>query len=295
VASLSRRWFPRALVAGLVMATGICIVALLVAWVSEPAQHWLERAPEAVRALAPKMRAMTQQIEAAGRAAQTMVGARNATTPAAPMWFDVWDAIGQTPRLMLGIFTVVLLVYFFLIYGEALLRRVVEVTPSLEQKRNAVDIVRTIQREMSRYLFVTTLINAAVGFCAGLVAFAAGIDDPLLWAVLAAVLNFIPYVGPMTMTLLFVLVGLVSFSGIGAALVPAGMFALVVIIEGQFLTPMVLGRQLELNPVVILLWLILLGWLWGAIGIVVAVPVLVALKIICQRVDGWHWFSRIIG
>ncbi|MDC8015106.1 AI-2E family transporter [Tahibacter soli] len=295
VAGLSRRWFPRALVAALVMIAGLSILALLVVWIAEPAQHWMERAPEAVRALAPKMRAVTQQIEAAGRATQTMIGARNATTPATPVLFDVWETVGAAPRLVLALFTVVLLVYFFLVYGESMLARAVEIAPSDEHKANAVDIARTIQRDMSRYLATAALINGAVGVGAGTIAYASGIGDPLLWGVLAAVLNFIPYVGPMSMTVLFVLIGLVTYANVGAAFVPAGLFALLAVIEGQFLSPLVLGRRLELNPVVILVWLIVLGGLWGAIGIVVAVPVLVALKIICQRVAGWRWFAQLVG
>ncbi|HJU40802.1 MAG TPA: AI-2E family transporter [Tahibacter sp.] len=295
VASLSRRWCPRALVAALVMVAGLSLLALLVAWIAEPAQQWMERAPEAVRALAPKLRAVTQQIEAAGRATQSMIGPRNAAAPATPVLFDVWETVGAAPRLVLGIFTVVLLVYFFLVYGEGLLARAVEVAPTDAHKEKALDIVRTIQRDLSRYLATTTLINAAVGVGAGVIAYASGIGDPLLWAVLAAVLNYIPYVGPMTMTALFALLGLVTYANLGSALVPAGFFALLTIVEGQFLSPLVLGRRLELNPVVILVWLIVLGWLWGAIGIVVAVPVLVALKIIGQRVDGWRWFARLVG
>lgn len=295
VSSLSRRWFPRAFVAALVMVAGLAMLALLAVWIAEPAQHWMERTPEAVRALAPKMRAVTQQIEAAGRATQSMIGARNAAAPETPVLFDVWEAVGAAPRLVLAIFTVVLLVYFFLVYGESLLERAVEIAPSDAHKRNAVDIARTIQRDMSRYLATTTLINAAVGVGAGTIAYAAGIGDPLLWGVLAAVLNFIPYVGPMSMTVLFVLIGLVTYANVGAAFVPAGFFALLAVVEGQFLTPLVLGRRLELNPVVILVWLIALGGLWGAIGIVVAVPVLVALKIISQRVDGWRWFAKLVG
>jgi predicted PurR-regulated permease PerM len=295
VAGLSRRWFPRALVAALVMIAGLSILALLVAWIAEPAQHWMERAPEAVRALAPKMRAVTQQIEAAGRATQTMIGARSTVAPTPPVLFDIWETVGAAPRLVLAIFTVVLLVYFFLVYGEALLARAVEVAPSRTHREKTLDIVKTIQRDMSRYLATTTLINVAVGIGAGTIAYTSGIGDPLLWGVLATVLNFIPYVGPMVMTGLFAVLGLVTYANLGAALVPAGLFAALAVIEGQFLSPLVLGRRLELNPVVILIWLIVLGGLWGAIGIVVAVPVLVALKIISQRVDGWRWFAQIVG
>lgn len=294
VASLSRRWLPRALVAMLVMVAGTGAVTLLVIAVAEPAHHWVERAPEAARLVTPRMRALTQQIEAAGRLTRSALGTR-AEGPPTPVLFDVWAAVEVAPRLAVTLFSVFLLIYFFLVYGEALLRRAAGLAATAQSRRNALDIVRVMQHEMSRYLFTTTAINTLVGLGAGLIAFATGIPDPLLWGVMALLLNFIPYFGPLCMTLLFALLGLLTYSRLGTALTPALLFAALVIIEGQFLTPLVLGRRLKINPLMILLWLMLLGWLWGAIGIVVAVPLLVALKIICQRVEGWDWFARLVG
>ncbi|HSX61115.1 MAG TPA: AI-2E family transporter [Tahibacter sp.] len=294
VASLSRRWLPRALVAMLVMAAGTTIVAFVFVAVAEPAQHWIDRAPEAARLLTPRMRAVTQQIEAAGRATQNMMGSR-VEGPPSPVLFDVWDTVAAAPRLVVTIFSIFLLVYFFLVYGEALLRHAIGLASSVASRRNAFEIVRVMQHEMSRYLFTTTAINTLVGVGATAIAFALGIPDPLLWGVMALLLNFIPYFGPLCMTLLFVLLGLLTYPKIGAALTPAALFAALVIVEGQFLTPLVLGRRLKINPLMILLWLMLLGWLWGAIGIVVAVPLLVALKIVCQRVEGWDWFAHLLG
>lgn len=296
VASLSRRWLPRALVALLVMLTGGTAVALVVAAVAEPAQRWVERAPEAVRLLAPRMRAVTQQIEAAGRATQSMMGSRATAQPTdSPLQFNVWDAVAVAPRLVVTTFSILLLIYFFLVYGEELLRRGVGITSSQVSRRNAVDIVRVMQHEISRYLFTTTAINTLVGLGATAIAFGAGIPDPLLWGVIALLLNFIPYFGPLCMILLFALLGTLTYSKLGPALTPAGIFAALVVVEGQFLTPLVLGRRLQINPLVILLWLMLLGWLWGAVGIVIAVPLLVALKIVAQRVEGWDWFARLVG
>lgn len=294
VASLSRRWLPRALIAMLVMTAGTAVIVFVGIAVAEPAQRWVERAPEAARLLTPRMRAMTQQIEAAGRATQNMMGTR-AEGPPSPVLFDVWETVAAAPRLVVTVFSVFLLVYFFLVYGEVLLRRAVSLTSSFASRRNAVDIVRVMQHEMSRYLFTTTTINTLVGVGATLIAFATGIPDPLLWGVMALLLNFIPYFGPLCMTLLFALLGMLTYAKLGPGLTPAGLFAAMVIIEGQFLTPLVLGRRMKINPLMILLWLMLLGWLWGAVGIVIAVPLLVALKIVCQRVEGWDWFAHLLG
>ena len=304
VSGLSRRWLPRALVAALVMVAGTCVLALVVAWVLEPAQHWFERAPEAIRALAPKMRAMTQQIEAAGRTTQSIITLGTQTpppartlpmVPSAPAFFNVWEMISATPRVLGSLFAVLLLVYFFLVYGNSLLRKVVDLSPSLTHKKNTVAIVRATQSEISNYMMTTILINVCVGIGAGCIALFTGIEDPILWAVLAAVLNFIPYAGPLLMTAVMGLLGLIAFQTVGHALIPAGLFAVLVILEGQFLTPLIVGHRMQLDPVVILLWLMLLGWLWGPIGIVIAVPTLVLLKVVCQRIDRWEWFARMVG
>ena len=300
VQGLARPWLPRSLPAALVVVAGIALLVLLVVWVAEPAQHWFERAPGAVRSLAPKVRSMTQQIEAAGRATQSIItlgsqpaakAAAGATTPAL---FDVWDALAAAPRLLASVFAVVLLCYFYLVYGDALLAKVVALSPSLEHKRSAVDILRTMQREMSRYLFTTTLINAAVGLGAGLIAWSLRLEDALFWGVLAAILNFVPYVGPLCMLLVFVVLGLLQSNSVATALLPASLFGALIVLEGQFVTPWILGRRLKLNPVAILLWLMLLGWLWGPVGVVLAVPALVVVKIVCERVEGWDWLARAV-
>ena len=300
VQGLARPWLPRSLAAALVVVAGIALLVLLVVWVAEPAQHWFERAPGAVRSLAPKVRSMTQQIEAAGRATQSIItlgsqpAAKAAVGAATPALFDVWDALAAAPRLLASVFAVVLLCYFYLVYGDALLAKVVALSPSLEHERSAIDILRTMQREMSRYLFTTTLINAAVGLGAGLIAWSLRLEDALFWGVLAAILNFVPYVGPLCMLLVFVVLGLLQSNSVATALLPASLFGALIVLEGQFVTPWILGRRLKLNPVAILLWLMLLGWLWGPVGVVLAVPALVVVKIVCERVEGWDWLARAV-
>jgi predicted PurR-regulated permease PerM len=192
------------------------------------------------------------------------------------------------------VLTVVLLVYFFLVYGETLARKTMALFSAPDHKRNTADILQATQSELSRYLFMTTLINACVGLGAGLIAHFSHVEDALLWGVLAAVLNFVPYVGPACMVFVFLVLGLLDFDRVGQALVPAGFFLALVILEGQFLTPLILGRNLRLNPVIIILWLMLLGWMWGPVGAVVAVPALAVVKIVCARVAGWEWMAKAI-
>ena len=195
---------------------------------------------------------------------------------------------------MVGVFTVLLPAFFFLVYGDALLRKLVVLSPTLTHKKRAVGIVRAIQHDTSRYLLLTCMINAALGVATAFALWMLKVPDPLLWGTLAAICNFVPYVGAITMTVILVLVGLVNFENTGQALLPALCFAGIALIEGHFLTPTIIGRQLRLSPVAILLWLMFWGWMWGLIGVALGVPMLMCLKIVVERVEGYTWVAKAI-
>jgi predicted PurR-regulated permease PerM len=200
----------------------------------------------------------------------------------------------MTPRVLANVLTVALLVFFFLIYGDALLRRLVEISPTFEYKRHNVAIVRGIQSEVSRYLLTTVSINASLGAITAAWLGWMGVPDPLLWGGLAAIVNFVPYVGAITMTLLLSVVGLLHFHDPLQGLLPALGFACLTATEGNLITPMILGRSMRLSPVAILLWLLIWGWLWGIPGALLAVPMLTSAKIITERLRGWSWFAQMV-
>src|SRR5690606_16623893 len=118
--------------------------------------------------------------------------------------------------------------------------------------------------------------------------------SPLLWGLLAGLLNYAPYVGPLVMAVLLALAGLLQFDTLGAAMLPALAYLGLNAVEGQFLTPMLLGGRLSLNPVIILLWLMFWGWLWGIPGFLLGVPMLVAFKIICSRIVALQAWSTML-
>jgi predicted PurR-regulated permease PerM len=132
-------------------------------------------------------------------------------------------------------------------------------------------------------LYTITLINLALGALTAAMLFALGVPNPFLWGTMAALMNFAPYVGALAMGGLLLLVGLTSFDTFSQAVVPAGLFLLLTTIEGQIVTPLIAGRNLRLNPVAIVVTIILLGWMWGVVGVLVAVPVLVCAKITFER------------
>ncbi|HEY4146011.1 AI-2E family transporter [Pinirhizobacter sp.] len=260
------------------------------------ALNWFHQAPEAMRQLAPKIKPMTQQLEAASRATQNLVGGNpRAGQPAPVAVFSSWDVITGAPKVMASVLTVALLVFFFLIYGDELLRRAVEVSPTFAQKRHTVSIVRSIQSEVSRYLLTTMAINAGLGLITAAMLYGYGVPDPLLWGAVAMLFNFVPYVGAITTTVVLCLVGLLHFNDAGTAMLPALSFAAITAIEGNVITPLIQGRRMRLSPVAILLWLLVWGWLWGIPGALLAVPMLTSAKLVAGRLRGWEWFAMMVG
>lgn len=293
------RWrVPRWLTASVLMLALISGMVSGIASLTQPALAWFHQAPTAVRTFLPKLRSITQPLEAANRATQSLVGGATTTRlqavrPAA-VSFSAWDVLLTTPKILAAVLTVLLLVFFFLIYGDTLLRRLVEIGPNFRYKRHAVSIVRSIQIEVSRYILTTVLINGVLGALTAGILWTYGMPDPLLWGAVAALANFIPYVGAITTTTVLALVGLMNFDQLGQALLPALTFAGVTAIEGNMITPLIQGRRMRLSPVAILLWLLVWGWLWGIPGALLAVPMLTSAKLVAERVRGWTWFAMLV-
>jgi predicted PurR-regulated permease PerM len=190
-----------------------------------------------------------------------------------------------TQNFMLSAFSVVILVFFLLASGDSLLRKVVKITPSLRDKIKAVEIARTVERDVGRYLLTLTGINLVLGVATTLAMFALGMPNAMLWGAMAFALNFIPYLGAtVTMTVLTV-VAVLTFDKIGdAALVPL-VFLGITTLEGQILQPYVIGRSFSVNPVLVFLSLLFWGWMWGIAGMLMAVPILVTFKILCAHIE----------
>jgi hypothetical protein len=164
--------------------------------------------------------------------------------------------------------------------------KLVKSLPTFGDKLRGVKIARDIEREISRYLLTFTLINAALGVAIALAMYAAGLPNPALWGVMAALFNYVPYVGAFTGLSLVTLVSIVSFDSLSQAAWPPFVYATIILIEGQFLSPFLVGRRLELNVVAVFLAVVFWTWVWGVIGAFIAVPMLVTVKVFADHVDG---------
>ncbi len=293
------RWrLPRWLTASVLVIALVVGIGGGIGLLAQPAAGWFHGAPAAIRGFVPKFRSMTQPLEAANRATQTLVtGSSRAVKPATPEFsISAWDVVSTAPKVLAAVLGVLLLVFFFLIYGDSMLRRLVELTPSFAYKRHAVSIVRSFQSEVSRYLLTALLINASLGAVTAGMLWLYDVPDALLWGTVAMFANFIPYVGAIFTTAVLAFVSMLYAKHADLAVfLPALTFAGITIVEGNLITPLIQGRSMRLSPIAILLWLLVWGWLWGIPGALLAVPMLTCTKLICERVRGWEWFALIVS
>jgi predicted PurR-regulated permease PerM len=203
--------------------------------------------------------------------------------------------LNRTPDVVFGIAIMLILLFFVLVSGDSLLNKLVRISPSLQDKKRVVQVARDIQRYVSIYLGTITLINVVVGAVVALAMHLLGMPNPLLWGAMAGALNYIPYLGVAITIAVVAFVSLLTFDAIGEILMPPAAILLVNIVEGQFLTPIITGRRLALSPVAIFLAVVVLGWIWGIVGVFIAVPVLATMKLVSENVEPLMPLATLLG
>jgi predicted PurR-regulated permease PerM len=303
VSRLCKLWLPRWLGSLLVVVGGLVLSVWLAGLLIGPAAEWVKQAPEQLRELAPKVKKLTRQVDQANKAAASIARAAGAAPASAsvaaedkPTPLNLWTLVFQAPRVIASVLAVVLLAYFFLVYGQDLQRQAIARLPAEEHQDLTVDILKTIEADLSRYVLTISTINVGLGLVltAALAWMGIDIGDALLWGSLAALLNFVPYVGPLSGVLLLAVVGVVAFDDPAKMWIPPALYLGLHVIESQFLTPVVLGRRMAISPLVMLLWLMLWGFLWGVAGLLLAVPLLASMKIVAERIPRLEAWARLI-
>jgi predicted PurR-regulated permease PerM len=282
---------PSALASALVVLGLLGLLGGGVAVLAQPALEWFERAPSSLRDINQKVSSLKRSILNMQRATQqidnlTKVEAqpRVREVAVAPISLGTMLLTG-TQNFVLSAFSIVILVFFLLASGDSLLRKIVKITPTLRDKIKAVEIARTVERDVGRYLLTLTGINVVLGVATMLAMFALGMPNAMLWGAMAFALNYIPYLGATITITVLTVVALLTFDTLGeAALVPL-VFLGITTLEGQILQPYVIGRSFSVTPVLVFLSLLFWGWMWGIAGMLMAVPILVTFKIVCAHIE----------
>jgi predicted PurR-regulated permease PerM len=288
----ARNFIPPPVSAAVIVSVLIGLLAFGFYRLSEPVAEWMARAPEISQELQMKLEEIRRPVEKVKQASEEVEKVASVGSDDEDQQEVVVKAPGLLERLMgtlqgVGIqlsFTFVLL-YFLLASGEMFKEKLVRVVPRLRDKKRAVLITRHIEKAVSSYLLTITAINVGLGFSIGTGLYVIGLPNALLWGVTAALLNFIPYFGVICGLAIVGMAGLITFDTIGHAALAPAIYAVMNLIESQFITPSVLGRRLTLNPVVIFIVVAFFGWIWGIPGALIGVPLLIVLKVLCDHVD----------
>lgn len=299
VRGLKRLHIPDAAGAGLVMIACFSGLGLLVYEFSGPVNQWVGRAPQIIGKISGELQRLKRPVEKMTQVTEQVGNIGNhGQKPAqvevkGPGFFD--GLFTKTRDALFGLAVLVVLLYFLLASGDLFLRKLVHVLPEFKDQKRAVLIMRQIEDHISKYLITVAMINAGLGCAAAFVFWLLGMPNPALWGALGFILNFIPYVGALTEIGIVGVVAVATFPSLGhALLVPASYLALA-ITEGSFVTPYVMGRRMMLNPVVIFAGVTFWGFLWGFIGVFLAVPTLVMFKILCDHIEPLAPIGEFLG
>jgi len=300
---LRRMRLPRFLGALLVLALGIAGTVLLAQQLAQPAGEWIREVPRELGDLAPKLRSLAKPMQDANKAAENIARAAGGESTSRPVQVvktevnDPYKALTATPRMVASVLAVVLLTFFFMVYGQDLQRNAIALLPDRQKKRVTVEILHAMETEISRYVLTISIINLLLGLAYALCLYfflAVPMDEALLWGTMAAILNFAPYVGPLIGMVVMLAMGFLTFHSTWGSLLPAAIYLGLHTLEGQLVTPIVLGRRMALSPLLLILALMVFGWLWGILGLLLAVPLLVCVKIVLSKVEGMEGWARLL-
>ena len=299
VRGLARLKIPLSVSAAFILIGLFALVGYGISALATPAVGWLQKAPagltELQHKLLPVKKSIAQVTQATGEIEKLATTNSETKTvevkrhPISEMLFV------RTPEFIASAALLSILLYFLLVYDQVFIAKLVKLLPTLSDKKTAVSIAYDIESQVSRYLFTVTAINAGLGLAVGTALGLLGLRNPVMWGVMVALLNFVPYLGALTGIICMTIGAALSFDSLGYALIFPAVYLGLGTLEGSFITPWIMGRSLTLNPVIILLSLIFWGWMWGIVGIILAVPILAAFKIFCAHIKPMEPLAEFLG
>lgn len=285
----------------LVGATGFALVEM-----GQPAARWISNAPRHISELQAKVHKFFPNAERMGNTVTSLSGlavpkeekkgARPDVVANGPVNAEgVTSILNWMGTTLSQLVEMLVLVFLLLVGGDTLSRKLIAVTSNIRDKKRSAEFSMEMRQNISNYMFSVSLINASLGILAAAGFYALGLPNAAVWGMLVTFFNFVPYFGPVVGIVLLGLVGLISFDTLSSALLPAGWYLALHLIEANLVTPLLIGRRFSLNPVVIFVSLMFWLWMWGVAGALLAVPILVSVKTICSRFPSVAPVGEIIG
>ncbi len=298
IAHLARSGIPATLTSALVCFLLVASVMTTLNLGLEPASRWIEELPESLRTLRARisetsgplsdLQAVSKEVDQL--AAMATDDAPNIESAVAKV--EVVEPSNSTlktiltddlPSLTSGFFIAIAMTFFMLASNGQMLRNLFAVTQTWKTRKRLVRLSRAIKVHLAQYLIAVTTINCFLALTVTVALWLIDVPNPWLWGALAGLLNFAPYVGPAIMTFVLLLVGVTTTESLQSALWAPGVFLIITSIEGQLITPAVIGKTLALSPMMILMAVLLMTWLWGPIGALLAAPLLATAGIMLRN------------
>ena len=291
---------PPALSAAVVLSLLVVVVIVGCIQFGRPALMWMNEAPQHMTELRqrvqehfPKLMRLNKAAAAVNNLGATEEEKKQTPTVEAKEGRGTSSILNWTGTLLAGVGETLVLLYLLLASGDLFLQKLVHVMPTLRDKKRAVEISHEIQQNISNYLFSVSLINLGLGMLVSGGLYLMGVPNAAMWGMFAAALNFVPYFGPVAGVMLLATVGLLTFDTLGKGFLPTAWYLLLHLLEANLITPVLLGRRFTLNPVVIFVSLIFWTWLWGVPGALLSVPILVSIKVVCDRIPALSHVSEL--
>jgi predicted PurR-regulated permease PerM len=303
VRALCRLRIPRSVATIAVMAATLGVVGALLMSLANPARIWILSVPKTVDHVGQAVHELLRRpMQAASQATQAISNLTDTPTSAQPVRVvdnggpsALWQAVSAAPGVLIYTIATLLLIYILLRHADTLLKKAVRLAPRRHVKWDIVEATRSAQHELSTYMLTIGMINITLGLLTAAALWWLGVANPLLWGGVAALFNFAPYVGPLMTCIALCVVGFSESPSPLAGLAVPGAFLVLHICESYIATPLLVGRRLALDPVVIFIALLALGSMWGVAGLLIAMPLLTCVKIIAERVPQLRVLAQLLS
>jgi len=304
VAKLCSFGIPQAGSSAIVILTMFASIGLIALMLFAPIQTWLEQAPRSAAKIGRNLESFSGPLTVVDRLEGKLENVSEETQPGEtdlevsldkPSLVDETVLINTTGKIFASVIAIAVLTFFMLSTGDDLLNRILHLIPGEQRRRQILELTAEVQHAIGKYLCQITFINIGLGVAVATAMWLVGMPTPLLWGTMATLFNFIPYVGAIAGTAVIFVAAAASFDSVWQAFLTALLFWGLTAIEGQFVTPTVLGKTLRVGPVVVLIAIAFWGFFWGLPGVFMAVPLLIVQRHIFARFETTYPIAVILG